>query len=142
MKAVVAAFNQEKALVGAFSVITNLRMDLFEALLCQCASVPHPPEAVGAVCLHRALAGLTSTWNMASSPSGHNCQLSTETQRCTMLHKATGEHFNRPGHKISDMIMTIIEKVHSNDPMVLSVREEHWIKRGNTKYRGINRNKG
>ena len=32
MKAVVAAFNQEKALVGAFSVIANLRMDLFEAL--------------------------------------------------------------------------------------------------------------
>ena len=30
MKAVVAAFNQEKALVGAFSVITNL---LFQALL-------------------------------------------------------------------------------------------------------------
>ena len=29
MKAVVAAFNQEKALVGAFSVITNLRMELF-----------------------------------------------------------------------------------------------------------------
>ena len=33
MKAVVAAFNQEKALVGAFSVITNLRMDLLEALM-------------------------------------------------------------------------------------------------------------
>ena len=32
MEAVVAAFNQEKALVGAFSVITNLRMELFEAL--------------------------------------------------------------------------------------------------------------
>ena len=32
MKAVVAAFNQEKALVGAFSMITNLRMDLFETL--------------------------------------------------------------------------------------------------------------
>ena len=28
VKAVVAAFNQEKALVGAFSVITNLRIDL------------------------------------------------------------------------------------------------------------------
>ena len=26
-------FNQEKALVGAFSVITNPRMDIFEALL-------------------------------------------------------------------------------------------------------------
>ena len=40
MKAVVAAFNQEKALVGAFSVITNLRlrMELFEALV---PTVPH-----------------------------------------------------------------------------------------------------
>ena len=34
MKAEVAAFNQEKALVGAFSVITYLRMELFEALDC------------------------------------------------------------------------------------------------------------
>ena len=33
VKAVVAAYNQEKALVGAFSVITNLRMELFEALV-------------------------------------------------------------------------------------------------------------
>ena len=33
MKAVVASFTQEKALVGAFSVFTNLRMDLFEALI-------------------------------------------------------------------------------------------------------------
>ena len=33
MKAVVAAFNQEKALVGAFSVITNLRMELFGGLV-------------------------------------------------------------------------------------------------------------
>ena len=32
MKVVVAAFNQEKALVGAFSVLTNLRMELFQAL--------------------------------------------------------------------------------------------------------------
>ena len=33
MKAIVAAFNQEKALVVAFSMITNLRMDIFEALI-------------------------------------------------------------------------------------------------------------
>ena len=33
MKAVVAAFNQEKALVGAFSVLTNIRMELFQALI-------------------------------------------------------------------------------------------------------------
>ena len=36
VKAVVAAFNQEKALVGAFSVITNLRMELFGALVSRC----------------------------------------------------------------------------------------------------------
>ena len=41
MKAVVAAFNQEKALVGAFSVITNLRMELFQALL-NTRSLGHP----------------------------------------------------------------------------------------------------
>ena len=39
MKAVVATFNQEKALVGDFSVITNLRMELFEALVDTVAGV-------------------------------------------------------------------------------------------------------
>ena len=33
VKALADAFNKEKALVGAFSVITNLRMELFEALV-------------------------------------------------------------------------------------------------------------
>ena len=42
MKVVVAAFNQEKALVGAFSVITNLLMDLFQASTCL---VPHLSHA-------------------------------------------------------------------------------------------------
>ena len=40
MKAVVAAFNQEKALVGAFCVITNLRMEIFEALPGRHATAP------------------------------------------------------------------------------------------------------
>ena len=42
MKAVVAAFNQEKALVGAFSVITNLRMELFQALYYRLQSAARP----------------------------------------------------------------------------------------------------
>ena len=41
MKAVVAAFNQEKALVGAFSVVTNLRMELFQALLYTDTTIHH-----------------------------------------------------------------------------------------------------
>ena len=50
MKAVVAAFNQEKALVGAFSVIANLRMELFQALLPiegVLGPVEHGAQAVG-----------------------------------------------------------------------------------------------
>ena len=39
MKAVVATFNQEKALVGAFSVITNLRMELFQELMTELTTV-------------------------------------------------------------------------------------------------------
>ena len=46
MKAVVAAFNQEKALVWAFSVITNLRMELFEALLATVLTATLTPQVL------------------------------------------------------------------------------------------------
>ena len=39
---VVAAFNQERALVGAFSVITNLLVDIFEALVAVVLGQPQP----------------------------------------------------------------------------------------------------
>ena len=55
MKAVVAAFNQEKVLVGVFSVITNLRMELFEALV---VSVNVPRRADGS-CLLQVMSRLT-----------------------------------------------------------------------------------
>ena len=44
MKAVVAALNQENALVGAFSVITNLRMELFQALVRGSAAAARPAD--------------------------------------------------------------------------------------------------
>ena len=46
MKALVGAFNQEKALVGAFSVITNLRMELFEALMSRPCPTQQPVSGV------------------------------------------------------------------------------------------------
>ena len=59
MKAVVAAFNQEKALVGASSVVTNLRMDLFEFLvsnhLVVVKSVPVTGEHIAAALEHERL---------------------------------------------------------------------------------------
>ena len=48
MKAVVAAFNQEKALVGAFSVLTNLRMELFQALTRKLARLSPSSAAMAA----------------------------------------------------------------------------------------------
>ena len=50
VKAEVAAFNQERALVGAFSVITNLRMELFEALVDTVASVTTDAGAATCQC--------------------------------------------------------------------------------------------
>ena len=57
MKALGGVFNQEKALVGAFSVITKLRMELFEALVASvqaagssgggCSAVYSPSQATG-----------------------------------------------------------------------------------------------
>ena len=54
MKAVLAAFNQEKALVGAFSVITNLRMELFEALVDMLDGGAHLLAVPGLVQVHQA----------------------------------------------------------------------------------------
>ena len=81
MKAVVAAFNQEKALVGSFSVITNLRMELFESLVDTCillqtarlyGAAPDPE-------LHDPIAGDTKRLLSVASPSG-----STQTQTRTI----------------------------------------------------------
>ena len=55
------------------------------------------------------------------------------------LSKATGFHFNQPGHSTSDMKVTILEKVHSLDPLVRKERENLFIRRFNTKYKGMNK---
>ena len=70
MKAVVAAFNQEKALVGAISVITNLRMDLFEALICSLYCVlSSPRSSCGVVAIVMVIS--------LSAGSGHSSSLLT-----------------------------------------------------------------
>ena len=54
------------------------------------------------------------------------------------LTKATGAHFNLPGHSASDMKVTNLEKIHSTDPLVRKEREELFIRKFNTKYKGMN----
>ena len=52
---------------------------------------------------------------------------------------ATGEHFNMPGHNLSDLTVTILERVKSNDDLYRKEREKYFIRKFNTYYRGLNR---
>ena len=55
---------------------------------------------------------------------------------------ATGRHFNLPGHKLSDMKITTLEKVKSFDPIYRKEREIYHIRKLNTFYQGMNGNPG
>ena len=102
MKAVVAAFNQEKALVGAFAVITNLRMELFQALLVtDLYSVTHAGRTLASLQFYVSGAastaedGLTSLYDTVSvcsvSPSSSAAlQLChPDLQQCHLAHWST-----------------------------------------------------
>ena len=41
---------------------------------------------------------------------------------------------------LSDMRVTILEKIYNPDPNYREERESMWIRKFNTKYKGINRN--
>jgi hypothetical protein len=53
--------------------------------------------------------------------------------------KATGEHFNSPGHSLSDLTITVLEKVKSSDTLYRKEREKYFIRKFNTFYKGLNR---
>ena len=55
------------------------------------------------------------------------------------MEQATGEQFNLPGHSISNMKVTIVERVKKNDDQYRKEREKYFINKCNTFYRGINR---
>ena len=69
--------------------------------------------------------------------SEHKTYVNTNNQS-----KATGIHFKLKGHSISDMEITIIEKVFNKDPRFRKQREKLFIQKFNTKYRGLNRLNG
>ena len=58
-----------------------------------------------------------------------------------VLSKATGAHFNLKGHKISDMELTIVEKIFNPDPQFRKQREKMYVNKFNTKHKGINKTK-
>ena len=44
----------------------------------------------------------------------------------------TGRHFNMPGHSKSDMLVTVLEKIHSRDVWVREERESEHIRKCNS----------
>ena len=55
---------------------------------------------------------------------------------------ATGRHFNRPGHTLGNMNITILERVKSNDPIYRKERERYHIRKFNSYYQGMNGSPG
>ena len=55
--------------------------------------------------------------------------------------RATGAHFNLPGHSLADMKFTILEQVKYNDDTYRKEKETYHINKFNTYYQGINREK-
>ena len=53
--------------------------------------------------------------------------------------QATGQHFNLPGHNLSNMTITILEKVARFEESYRQEREKILIRKFNSFYRGINR---
>ena len=51
----------------------------------------------------------------------------------------TGHHFNSPGHSLSDLRITVLEKVRSDDDFYRKEREKYFIRKFNTFYKGLNR---
>ena len=58
--------------------------------------------------------------------------------RNQQISKATGEHFNLKGHQISDMEISIVEKLHNTSDLFRKQREKMFIQKFNTKYKGMN----
>ena len=69
--------------------------------------------------------------------SEHKGYVNTKNQS-----KTTGMHFNQKGHSVSNMQITIIEKVYNQDPQFRKQREKMFIQKFNTKYKGLNKING
>ena len=55
--------------------------------------------------------------------------------------QATGAHFNLPGHSLADLEVTIIEQTTKKNTEYRKEREHYFIRKFNTFYKGINRQK-
>ena len=57
----------------------------------------------------------------------------------SLIKNFTGIHFNQGGHSVSDVRITILEKMKTSDESYRKERERYLINKFNTYYKGINR---
>ena len=55
--------------------------------------------------------------------------------------KATGAHWNQPGHSLADLKVAILEPTRNNSEEYRKEREKYLINKFDTYYRGLNRQK-
>ena len=58
------------------------------------------------------------------------------------MNQTTGDHFNKPGHSISNIKITILERVKSTGPIFRKERKKYHIRKLNTFYNEMNKNQG
>ena len=54
--------------------------------------------------------------------------------------KATGQHFNLPGHSLDNTRVSVIETINNKSEFYRKNREKYFIEKFNTRYKGLNRN--
>ena len=59
-----------------------------------------------------------------------------------LINTATGSHFNQPGHSLSNLSITIIEKQKNKSGIYRKERERYFINMFNSYYKGMNKQKG
>ena len=78
----------------------------------------------------------TCSYHIHERLSQHRGYVTRQTQ------DATGKHFNLPGHKLSNMKITVLEQVKNQDPIYRKEREKYHIRKFNSYHKGMNGSPG
>ena len=111
---------------------TNYRTDINLSVDCNTNNVIYCIECIKPGCRQQYI-GQTSD-SLKNRFNQHRGYVRNE-----VLTKATGSHFNGTGHQISDMQVTIVEKVFNKCEFFRRRRESYFIRKFNSKHKGINR---
>ena len=82
-------------------------------------------------------ANIGETKRMLYSQVAEHCGYVTNM----MTDKSTGDHFNSPGHSLSDMEVTVLEQNKGKGAEYRKEREHYFTRKFYTNYRGLHKQK-